>query len=393
VQALLDVVVERAAALLPARAASIAVLNARTSALVYRAAAGDAAIVGRAFPSDGGFAGAAFTGRCVVRVDDASRDPRHARSAGRDSTFVAGPLLVAPLLVAPLRETRADERGARADSDKSGDRVLGAIVVSREHGAPAFHADDERLLQLIANRVAFAVDAEEQKDKARARDRLESMGRMLAGIVHDFRTPMTVISGYVQLMASTDDAAERQQSAEHVLQGTEQMSTMIKQLLAFARGDADVLLRKVWVENFVADAAEMLRRLVADADVDLAVDMRSRAAVRVDELKLKRALANLVKNAREALESRAIASTRGRIDLSVTDDGDDVVFRVADNGPGLPPAMEERLFQEFATFGKQDGTGLGLALVKRIVEEHGGCVVVDNRPGAGCAFALKLPKA
>jgi signal transduction histidine kinase len=395
VQALLDVVVERAAALLPARAASVAVLNARTSALVYRAAAGDDAIVGRAIPSDSGFSGAAFSGRCTIRVDDAARDARHTKRPGHDDAFVAGPLLVAPLLVAPLRDAHGETKATRgSDNDgRTTDRVLGVIVVTREHGAPAFHTSDERLLQLIANRVAFAVDAEEQKEKARARDRLESMGRMLAGIVHDFRTPMTVISGYVQLMASTDDDNERKQSAEHVLQGTEQMSAMIKQLLSFARGDSEVLLRKVWVENFVGDAAELLRRLVADGAVDFVVDMKSRAAVRVDELKLKRALANLVKNAREALDSRGPGAARGRIELSAVDDGDVVVFRVADNGPGLAPAIEERLFQEFATFGKENGTGLGLALVKRIAEEHGGNVVVENRPGAGCAFALRLPKA
>lgn len=399
VPALLDVVVERTAALLPARASSIAVLNARTSALVYRAAAGDDAIVGRAIPSDSGPAGAAFSGRCVVRVDDASGDARHAHKAGHDEAFVAGPLLVAPLLVAPRRKTDDGRREGRAGDDDrhagdhDGDRVLGAIVVTRERGAPPFHADDERLLQLIANRVAFAVDAEEQKEKARARDRLESMGRMLAGIVHDFRTPMTVISGYVQLMAATNDSDERRQCAEHVLQGTEQMSAMIKQLLAFARGDSDVLLRKVWVENFAADVTTLLRRLVDDADIDFTVNVTSRAAVRVDELKLKRALANLVKNAREALESRGPGAVRGRIELSVVDDGDVVAFRVADTGPGLAPEIEERLFQEFATFGKQNGSGLGLALVKRIAEEHHGHVAVDNRPGAGCTFALKLPKA
>jgi len=220
------------------------------------------------------------------------------------------------------------------------------------------------------------------------------MGRMLAGIVHDFRTPMTVISGYVQLMATTDDPAERQQSADNVLKGTEQMSSMIKQLLAFARGDSEVLLRKVWAENLTRDAAESLRRLVEDAELDFVVDVHTKSAVRADELKIKRALANLVKNAREALQTTPPpAPARPRITLRVGDDGDDVLLSVTDNGPGLAPAIEARLFQEFATFGKENGTGLGLALVKRIAEEHQGSVVVDNLPGAGCTFTLRLPRA
>ncbi len=392
VQALLDGVVDRAVALLPAAGASIAVLHPRTSALVFRAAAGANAdvIAGRAMPSDSGLAGAAFSDRCTIRVDDAAIDPRSGR---RDDVYAGssiGPLLVAPLCV-PAAAGR-DPGFAKDDGDD--DRVLGVIVVSRTRGAPTFGASDERLLRLVANRVAFAVSAEEQREKARVRDRLESMGRMLAGIVHDLRAPMTVISGYVQLMAITDDADERQQNAEQVLKGTEQMSTMLKQLLAFARGDSDVLLRKVWVENLTRDAVDPLRRLVQDSDIEFVVDVQSKAGLRADEGKLVRALANLVKNAREALVAMPpVPPARPRIVLSVADDGGDVLFRVGDNGPGLPRAIEEHLFEEFATWGKADGTGLGLALVKRIVEEHQGSVTVDSLPGAGCTFTLRLPRA
>jgi signal transduction histidine kinase len=383
VQAVLDVVVERARALLPAAAASVAVLNPRTSALVFRSASGvgDDRIVDRAIPADMGFAGLAFAERCTVRVDDASRDPRHLQRVAKITAFEPGPLIVAPLLV------------PRTDGSDEDERVLGVITVLRAQNDPPFSASDERLVNLIGNRVAFAIDVEERKEKARAKDRLESMGRMLAGIIHDFRTPMTVIAGYVQLMATTESAEERQQNAEMVMQSTEQMSAMIRELLAFARGDSEVLLRKVWIENFMRDCGEVLRRLVPGDAIDLVIEVRSQAAVRIDDLKLKRALANLVRNAREALEQQPPAQGRGRIEVTVTTDGDVVVVRVADNGPGLPAAIEERLFQEFATWGKAHGTGLGLALVKRIVDEHQGTVVVDNTPGAGCAFQLRLPRA
>jgi signal transduction histidine kinase len=388
VQAVLDVVVERACALLPAAAASVAVLNPRTSALVVRSAAGAGGeqVLGRAIPADLDFAGVAFSERRTLRVDDAATDPHHPLRLAKTAAFEPG-----PLIVAPLRVPRAE--AGNGDKVTDDEQVLGVITVLRARGAAPFGPSDERLVNLIANRVAFAIDAEERKEKARAKDRLESMGRMLAGIIHDFRTPMTVISGYVQLMATTDSAEERQQSAEHVVESTEQMSAMIRQLLAFARGDSEVLLRRTWVENFMRDAGELLRRLVPDADIEFVVAVRSQSAIRIDDLKWKRALANLVKNAREALEQHPPAGTRPRIVVAVDDDGDHVRFSVGDNGPGLPPAIEQRLFQEFATFGKANGTGLGLALVKRIVDEHGGNVVVDNEPGVGCTFALRLPKA
>jgi signal transduction histidine kinase/putative methionine-R-sulfoxide reductase with GAF domain len=389
VQALLDVVVDRTAALLPAEAASVAVMPTNRHELVFRAAAGPdkGALIGQVMPLHTSLVGKAFSRRDSVRLVDAENEASDSLLPSASSGFVPGPVLVSPLLL-----PRGD--GNVHDVAADGDRALGVIMATRARGAPAFSASDERLLELIASRVAFALDVEQQKERARTRDQLESMGRMLAGIVHDFRTPMTVISGYVQLMAAADDASERQGCAEQVLKGTEQMSEMIKQLLAFARGDSEVLLRKAWAENVARDATEMLGRLLVDSGIEFVVDVRSRSMVRVDDLKLKRALANLVKNAREALESappKAPASPR--IVLSVVDDGDSVAFGIGDNGPGLPQAMLGRLFEEFATYGKANGTGLGLALVKRIADEHEGTVAVDNHPGEGVTFALRLPRA
>jgi signal transduction histidine kinase len=360
------------------------VLNPRTSALVYRAATGpgEAAILSRAIPSDLGFAGVAFSERRTVRVDDASADERHAARIAKSTAFEPGPMLVVPLLV------------PRTKGDGDEERVLGVLSALRARGDASFTTSDERLLTLIAHRVAFAIDEEERKERARTREQLESMGRMLAGIVHDFKTPMTVISGYVQLMAAEEDPAERQACANQVLKSTEQMSSMIKQLLSFARGDSSALLRKMWVETLVRDAADTLQRVVGSSGVELVVDVRSKAALRADDLKIKRALVNLVKNAREALtQTPPAAPQQARITVTVADEGEHICLSVADNGPGLSPQIETRLFQEFATWGKTDGTGLGLALVKRIAEEHGGGVLVDNRPGEGCTFTLRLPKA
>jgi signal transduction histidine kinase len=207
------------------------------------------------------------------------------------------------------------------------------------------------------------------REKSKNEAQLEALGTMLAGIVHDLKTPMTVISGYVQLMALEDDAQERQANAETVLKNCDQMTSMIKELLQFVRGESSILIRKVYLQQFMADVEDMLKHLAGNRDgITVTTSVGYRGAVRMDDLKMKRAIANLAEQI-----------------------GDQVEIAVKDSGPGLPPEIEGRLFEQFATHGKKDGTGLGLSLVKKIVEDHGGEIRVESRRGEGVTFRLRLP--
>ena len=107
---------------------------------------------------------------------------------------------------------------------------------------------------------------------------------------------------------------------------------------------------------------------------------------RFDEQRVARAVHNLARNAIEAMQD-----TGGLLTLGGKLDGKDLLITVSDTGPGVPPAIEHRLFQSFVTMGKEGGTGLGLAIVKKIVEEHGGSVSVRSSP-RGTTFELRLPQ-
>jgi signal transduction histidine kinase len=258
----------------------------------------------------------------------------------------------------------------------------------RDKGAQVFGPDDERLLHLVAPRVAAALHEARRRERSKNAEQLERLGTMLAGIVHDLKTPMTVISGYVQLMAMEENPAERQQNAEIVLKNCEQMTSMIKELLQFVRGDSSILIRKVYVQAFLKEVDDMMQRLVQNRpNIKVSTKTAYRGSVRVDDLKLKRAIANLAKNAMEALGDKP----DGTVTVSVEQVGDQIEFAVADNGPGLPPEIEGRLFEQFATHGKKEGTGLGLALVKKIVDDHNGDVRVESKKGEGVTFRLRVP--
>ncbi len=364
---LLDVVVRLISPLLGADAASLGIVDVVAGGIQFRAASGGRAdeILRRTLPPHQGLIGVAIATGRPVRVARATDDPRHAKDIARELAFTPGPLMAVPLI---------------ADG-----RALGAVEVMRLEGKAAFGEDDERILELLVARVASALAGARRRERGKRDEQLSTIGSMLSGIVHDFKTPMTVISGYVQLMADADDVVERRECADIVLKQTDMMTAMTRELLQFARGETEILIRKVYLQTFVRDVKEMVAQIFKGTDIEVDFNLGYRGAARFDEVKMKRAIANLAKNAREAL------GQRGRFTMAIQQTGDQVEFALGDSGPGLPPEIESRLFQSFATHGKEDGTGLGLALVKKIVDDHQGEIRVESKAGEGVTFRLRLP--
>lgn len=278
----------------------------------------------------------------------------------------------------------AGRRVLTAAMQRSG-AALGVVQAWRED--TPFSAADERLMALLAARAAEAWQhAKARADHERA-TRLNTIGSMLAGVVHDFKTPMTVIAGYVQLMAEADGASDRQQYADLVLEHTDLMAQMTRELLLYARGESDVLARRTSVPVFLARFESLVQQMFAGTGVSLVCTSLYAGAARFDEARVLRALSNLCKNGLEALQG---AGHTGTVEVTALQAADRVVFRVTDDGPGLPSAVRDTLFSEFTTHGKADGTGLGLAVVKKIAADHGGDVTVQSSP-AGAVFDLALP--
>jgi signal transduction histidine kinase len=208
----------------------------------------------------------------------------------------------------------------------------------------------------------------------------------LSQVIHDFKSPMTVISGYVQLMAEADDRATRQEQCEEILRQFDLLTAMQREVLEFARGERSIFVRKVFMKKFFADIARQLELEIGKRPIELEIDVDSKLVARFDEGRLARAIHNLARNAMEAM-----VDDGGRITIEARQENTDLLIVVRDTGPGIPAEIEGRLFQSFVTLGKKDGTGLGLAIVKKIAEEHGGNVSVSSS-ASGAAFTMRLPQ-
>ncbi len=294
--------------------------------------------------------------------------------------------------------------------------AMGAIALFNRRGTPGstprlstqtpeedFSEEDRALLLLIAANASTAIRLQMSRESREREERLTTIGRLLSGVIHDLKTPLTVISGYVQMMQAADKRALREEYAELALKQFEHIGAMQRDILEFARGERNTLVRKVYLSKFFGDIKEQLTTQLARVGVELVVDLKDRGTARFDEGKITRIIHNLARNASEAMAdkggkftikvSRTKAKTSSKPNLTEKDNGkgDVLVISFSDTGPGIPKEIEHRLFQSFVTSGKKGGTGLGLAITKRIAEEHGGSITVKST-SKGATFTLRLPQ-
>jgi signal transduction histidine kinase len=263
---------------------------------------------------------------------------------------------------------------------------LGALGVFTKRNGRSFTDQDLSLLALVTANVSTAVRLFRASAARERSERLTSIGRLLSQVIHDFKTPMTVISGYVQLLAGEGNREKRDDYAKQVLKQFDLLSAMQREVLEFARGERSIFVRRVYLHKFFNDIRQQLGHEVEGRPIELQMEIDAKVVARFDEGRMARAIHNLARNAIEAMADRG-----GKLTLRAGLEGSDLVIAVSDTGPGVPKEIEGRLFQSFVTMGKQGGTGLGLAIVKKIVEEHGGTVTVRSSD-QGATFELRIPQ-
>ncbi len=268
----------------------------------------------------------------------------------------------------------------------SDDSPIGALALYNATRQGGFSQDARALLRLISANASTAVRLFVSRIEREQGRRLSSLGRLFSGIVHDLRGPLAVISGYAQLMATTDDRATRGEQAKVILKQFDAIAAMQREILEFARGERSLLIRRLFLEKFFNEVEQQLQRDLEGTKVKMQLELKDRGTARFDELKISRVIANLARNAIEAMSERG-----GTLTLRVERDGDDLVITVADTGRGIPEEVRRKLFASFVTSGKRGGTGLGLSIVKKIVDDHRGTVSAESS-AAGTKFIVRLPQ-
>jgi len=366
---MLDGFLSRASRAIGAEASSILLADSDTGDLLFRAASGGEADKVRRLriKAGQGICGWVAVHQLPQLVNDVEQDRRHSRDVSNQVGYHPRSVLCVPL---------------RWESG------VGAMeLLNKGGGRDPFTEDDLKLATVVASYVSQAIQQTEQRQRQRQQERLSSIGQFMSGVLHDLKTPMTVISGYVKLLADENDETQRVELAEKVRRQVQMMNAMTHETLAFAKGEQTVWIRKVYLFKFIDDLREVLGEYLQERNITLAIDQRDRGVAYFDEAKIHRVIHNLARNAAEA-----IGDTGGTVTLGCDREPDGtLVLSCRDDGPGIPAEIRGRLFESFATHGKPKGTGLGLAIVKRIVEDHEGTVSVESSPGQ-TVFTIRLPQ-
>ncbi len=271
--------------------------------------------------------------------------------------------------------------------------MLGAIGLYGRHALSAcFDPQDQQMISLVGGNVARILQRLRAREQQEQQGRLASLGSALSMVLHDFKTPMTIASGYVQMMAKHPDPDQRERLAAAALKQLDRVVQMSKEVVEFARGTRELLVQKVMLAEFAQEAEELVRQVFLDTEVVVEVEALERGMARLDAFKLLRVVQNLARNAREAMAAQEPGRGKSHFTLRIGREGDELVFSFIDNGPGVPADFQARMFEAFATHGKKDGSGLGLAMVARFAESHGGGVSYEDTPGGGATFHVRFPR-
>jgi signal transduction histidine kinase len=218
-------------------------------------------------------------------------------------------------------------------------------------------------------------------------ERLATIGRMASSVSHDLRHSLAAVVANAEFLCesrlSTD---QREELYQEIRIAVNQMTELIDSLLEFSRTRESLRRTYGSVKESVERVVQAVRTHPRFHTVRITVRQEGSSTGWFDTKKLERALYNLLLNACEA-----IAGVDGRINIDLREVPGGLQIWLSDNGRGIPESIRGRLFEPFISYGKENGTGLGLTVVQKIVQDHGGDVVVEKTSEEGTVFRITLP--
>jgi signal transduction histidine kinase len=294
-------------------------------------------------------------------------------------------------------------REVRADPEFAGLPILiltvqgdeRSVLAGLDAGADDYVAKDSPA-EVVLARVRRLVRYRQMTRVAALNEGLVQVGRLLAGIVHEIRGPVSVIRGNAELIRmERPDDRELLDRVDPIVRACQLLQVRLEHLMATVRSGPPVL-EPIDLPGLVEEVAELFRKGTDPRNSRVLVETTREGRlplVPADAGRLMQVLLNLLANAHEAI---AVSGHGGRIELRVAsapgegEDGDGVAIEVRDDGPGIPADLLGRIFDPFVTT-KADGTGYGLYLAGEIVREHGGRISAENRPDGGACLRVWLP--
>lgn len=271
------------------------------------------------------------------------------------------------------------------------DHVMGIFHVEIAAEGRTFGREDLEFVTLVANELSGFIETQRMRREASHRQRLAAVGETVAGISHNVKNILLLMKGGSELLdralekGNLDNARE---SWSVVGRGIDKIAKLVKDMLEYS-SSKKARLSKADINDMICSTAEEIEGQLVAKGITLELDLEEGLEPRiVDEMGLQRTLMNLIVNAVEA-----IPHAEGSITVSTGVLADEsLVLKVSDNGAGIEPEKLEKVFLPFYTTKGSSGTGLGLPMCKKAIEDMGGSMKVESELNVGTTFTIVIPK-
>jgi two-component system sensor histidine kinase AtoS len=328
----------------------------------------------------------------IIAVDTVGRITAFNRAAEVMTGFTAQE--VVGKYYAELFAEDADFNSRLLETLRTGEPYVGSkIEYPIRHGKLWISVSTSMLRDLSGNILGAVVvfeDLTERKqleEQVRRADRLATLGELMAGVAHEIRNPLTSIKGFLQYFQNAGTDEERALYLPMLMREVDRMNRIIETLLYFSKPCQEKAV-PTDLAKVLQDTLILLQSQAKSHGIVFDISLEEKLPlVTIDDEQFKQVFLNLLINSLQAMDHEGMIQVSAH-HLAASDEIE-VVF--ADNGPGISPAIREKVFDPFFTT-KQTGTGLGLAVVQRIVAARGGRIVIEDNPDGGAIVKVVIPR-
>jgi signal transduction histidine kinase/CRP-like cAMP-binding protein len=263
-------------------------------------------------------------------------------------------------------------------------KIIGVFqLLNKAHGA--FTEDDEEYLDALSIHASIAIENAQLAQEMVSNERLSAVGKMASTIIHDIKNPMGTLRVYAQVMKKKAGDEEVGKLADEMIRQVDRFVNMTQEILDFSRGVSSMNIQESEFGELMEMVLMFIEKDLTKRNVKIIKNIGFTGKVMADQDKLMRVFYNIAGNAADAMPEG------GTLKVNTFEKDGRVVIEFIDSGTGMPPEVKAKIFEPFVTYGKKHGTGLGMAIVKKIIDDHKGSIEIESEMGKGTTIRLFLP--
>jgi len=316
-------------------------------------------------PIGKGFAGfVAETGETIL-IPDTYADPRFNPEIDKRTGYKTHNMLCMPL--------------------KNKDRkIIGVFQLINKSEGP-FDNEDVSFIDALSAHASVAIENAHMAQEMVANERLSAVGKMASVIIHDIKNPMGTLRVYAQVMKKKSGNEEANKLADEMIHQVDRFVNMTQEILDFTRGVSASNFQELEFSDVMNAVLDFIQKDLEKNNINLKKFAQFKGMVNIDQDKMVRVFYNISSNARDAMPQG------GTLTVTTIEENGFVRIDFTDTGTGMPEEVRNRIFEPFMTYGKKHGTGLGMSIVKKVIDDHNGKIEITSVMGKGTTITIYLP--